>query len=359
MTFVTWSSATPQSRLLRAAYTLVELLVVMAALTVLAAVTLPTLKTLLSDQKVSSASRSVLAHLQAAQGRAIASNSPVAVILERSSSDTPTTLNTVSRLSIGQVFPPYEGDIAGATGLLSDANGDGFIDRLAIPVASASLLGATPALFSAGDYLQLDDRQSNYLITADPTVAAGVVTLQFELPTAGQQGDWMYPLLSSRSLNLNSRFRIYRKPTKSFLQTVSLPRGTCVDLSISGLGISGIDFFSSSIAPAMIVFNPQGRIAYWTNGTNGPQTATSLLHILVGRTERVSLTDPPEAQDPDDTSTFNANVNDNGNSWLTINPFTGAISSAGMQAGNEGSALAVRLPTSRAFATHAITQSEK
>lgn len=353
MSFVLHSHATPATRIARSAYTLVELLVVMAALTVLAAVTLPTLRTLLHDQKVTSASRSVLAHLQAAQGRAIAAGSPVSVIFERSA-DIP---NSVSRLSIGQVFPPYEGDIAGATGVLSDSNGDGFIDRMSISNVGANaalLLVNNPPLFGPGDYLQLDDRQSTYVI-GDITVASGVATVPFVNPAAGQEGDL---LLSSRALNLQSRFRLYRKPTKSFLQTVTLPRGTCVDLGVSGLGTSGIQLSSTATAPAMIVFNPHGRIAYWDSGASGPLPATSLLHLLVGRSEQVTSTDPPEVAIPEDTSTFNANINDNGNSWLTVNPFTGAISSAGMQAGNEGSALAVRLPTARAFATHAITQNE-
>jgi prepilin-type N-terminal cleavage/methylation domain-containing protein len=343
----------------RTAYTLVELLVVMAALTVLAAVTLPSLRSLLHDQKVTAASRMVLAHLQSAQGRAIASNSPVAVILERSGADTPEKIRTVSRLSIGQVFPPYEGDIAGATGLLADSDNDGYIDRLTIPVASASLLGINPPIFSEGDYVRLDDRQSTYVVTG-VTVDSGFATVQLQLPQFSQV-DWTYPQLSSRSLNLQSRFRIYRKPTKSFLQTLTLPRGTCVDLSVSGLGTIGREF-GLPAAPAgttMIVFSPQGRIAYWTDGVSGPQAATSLLHLLVGRTEQVSLADnPTKVATEDDSTSFNANVNDNANSWLTINPFTGAITSAGMQAGSEGSALAVRLPVSRAFATYGITQSE-
>ncbi|MCC7336127.1 MAG: prepilin-type N-terminal cleavage/methylation domain-containing protein [Pirellulaceae bacterium] len=360
MSMATAQPKTLRSDTTRTAYTLVELLVVMAALTVLAAVTLPSLRSLLHDQKVTAASRMVLAHLQSAQGRAIASNSPVAVILERSGADTPEKIRTVSRLSIGQIFPPYEGDVAGATGLVADSNNDGYIDRLTIPVASASLLGINPPIFSEGDYVRLDDRRSTYVVTGDPIVNSGFATLQLQLPPAGQQGDWTYPQLSSRSLNLQSSFRIYRKPTKSFLQTLVLPRGTCVDLSVSGLGTIGREF-GLPAAPAgttMIVFSPQGRIAYWTDGVSGPQAATSLLHLLVGRTEQVSLADPPEVATENDTTTVNANVNDNANSWLTINPFTGAITSAGMQAGQEGSALAVRLPVSRAFATYGITRSE-
>ncbi|MEZ6076526.1 MAG: hypothetical protein R3C56_12960 [Pirellulaceae bacterium] len=65
----------------------------------------------------------------------------MAVILERSDATSP---NTVSRLSIGQVFPPYEGDITGAIGALSDSDGDNFLDTLTVvnATAMASLLNA-------------------------------------------------------------------------------------------------------------------------------------------------------------------------------------------------------------------------
>ncbi len=112
----------------------------MAALIVLAAVTLPSLKSLLHDQKVTSASRMVLAHFQAAQARAIAGNSPVAVILERTVNES--SPNAVSRLSIGQVFPPYEGDTTGTMGTLSSVGGT-FYDTLTVNVAEASLLNRT------------------------------------------------------------------------------------------------------------------------------------------------------------------------------------------------------------------------
>lgn len=358
------SMATAQPKTLRTdkprtAYTLVELLVVMAALTVLAAVTLPSLKTLLHDQKVTSAARMVKAHFEAAQGRAIASNSPVAVILERSDATSP---NTVSRLSIGQVFPPYEGDITGAIGALSDSDGDNFLDTLTVvnATAMASLLSInpTPPIFGPGDYLQLDDRQSVYLVESVSPGATAVI--KFKNPANYQEGD----LQANTRLTTNASFRLFRKPTKSFLQTLVLPRGTCVDLSVSGFGPSGPEFSNAATdCLAMIVFNAQGRIAYWDKAVGvpivgGPLPATSLLHLLVGRTEQVSLSDPPEVATENDTTIVNANVNDNANSWLTINPFTGAITSAGMQAGSEGSALAVRLPVSRAFATYGITQSE-
>ena len=67
----------------RPAFTLVELLIVMAIILLLAAVALPSVKALLHGQKVTQASRMVQAHIESARARAIAAGSHVAVILER------------------------------------------------------------------------------------------------------------------------------------------------------------------------------------------------------------------------------------------------------------------------------------
>jgi prepilin-type N-terminal cleavage/methylation domain-containing protein len=343
----------------RAAFTLVELLVVMAALVVLAAVTLPSVKGLLSDQKVTAAARMVKAHVEAAQARAIGSGRPVAVILERNLNN-PLDPNTVTRLSIGQVFPPYEGDMVGSLGMLADSNGDGFIDQITIPASTATLLTLTPPMFGPGDFIQLDDRQNMYLIES-VAQGGGQAVVHFRnphfetgAPTATQEAQ--LPLRA----NLSARFRMVRKPTKSFLQTTVLPRGTCVDLSVSGMGQMGAEFSSaSSTAPVMIVFNPQGGIAYLTDGsTSFPAVPTGVIHLLLGRTEQVSLANPLSVKDPDNSGTFNANLNDSSNIWLSANPFTGAIYVSGVQTGGELTSLPGRLQLARLFATNAITQSE-
>ena len=358
MSMVTAQPKRLRSKTTRPAYTLVELLVVMAALTVLAAVTLPSLKSLMHDQKVTAASRMVKAHFQAAQSRAIASNSPVAVIMERSGDGSASDLdvhNTVSRLSIGQVFPPYEGDTTGTTGELVDSPvTDNFYDTLRINVGEAILLAANAAVFGPGDFLQLDDRQSTYLIKSI-TVTGAVAEMKFDNPSQGQEGN----LQVDTRLTNTARFRIFRKPTKSFLQTLTLPRGTCIDLSVSGFGQRENNLIAlNSSGPALVVFNSMGRIAYWSNGANGVNAATSLLHVLVGRTEQVHTNNLMSLANPDDTSTFNANVNDNANAWLTVNPFTGAITSTGLQAGDEEGTFGDRLNTARSFATYGINQSE-
>ncbi len=335
-------------------FTLVELLVVMAAISVLAAVTLPSIKGLLHDQKVTSAARMVKSHIEAAQARAISSGRRVAVIMERNANDT----NVVTRLSIGQSFPPYEGDVSPTLGTLGNSGSGLFFNQITIPTASASLLVATPPVFSAGDFIQIGNSGPLYSITTIPST--GVVT--FANPPLDPTGSFATQepqLLIAGKVNTSASFRIFRRPSKSFVQTSALPRGTCIDMTVSGIGQSGNEFAATSAAPPlMIIFDPDGSIFSITDGVNPPISPTSITHLLVGRTEQVSLASPLSLEDPDNSGTFNANLNDNGNSWISINPVTGMIYSSGMQAGSESTTLATRLQVARTFATNAITQSE-
>ena len=110
--------------------TLVELLIVMAVLTILATMALTTLKGLLKDQKVTQAARLAQQYIETAKIRAITSGRPVAVFLERVSLNgdslnpgAPRPENYMAtRLSIGEVFPPYIGDVDSAEGALWDVD---------------------------------------------------------------------------------------------------------------------------------------------------------------------------------------------------------------------------------------------
>lgn len=343
----------------RRAFTLVELLVVMAIILLLAAVALPSVRTLLHGQKVTQASRMVQAHVESAKARAIASSSHVAVVLERQSNEN----NTTTRLSIGQVFPPYQGDITGATGVLGDMRSlnanvaDGYYDQITLDPLYASLVDS--GVFGEGDFIQFGDRENLFLIESWNKVGA-LSIITFANPPYVNRGGTNYALQEAQlpsSGNATVPFRIFRKPTKSFVQSTVLPRGTCVDLSVSGVGPSGNDFFSNAALPVMIVFDERGTIAYVTDGASAPERVSGIVHLLVGRTEQVSTTAPLSVKLDTDPTSFNANINDKENSWVSINPYSGAVYSSAVQTGSETGPLATRIGAARAFATSATTRS--
>ncbi|RMF43380.1 MAG: hypothetical protein D6753_05315 [Planctomycetota bacterium] len=365
----------------RAALTLVELLVVMGVLVMLAAITLPTVKGMLSDQKVSQAATLVQQYCEAARSRAIATGRPVAVIFDRLRYDagggaTPLDAlvanNTCVRMSTGEVFPPYAGDWAGAVGRLEDSNADGVVDRLRIPVAQAASLidtSVTPAVPSgmalAGDMLQLGARRETFLISADPSLDASTaeVLVPFFNPPLTSVGTNTFSLAEPATWmnGTTVRFRIFRRPSKSLAGGTSLPRGTCIDMHFSGFGTAGREFSSDSIhltagtpapsypptppysqsngnpdyGPIYIVFSPDGTVEAWyyqnralsvTAPVFQRAAPTTMIHLLVGRTDGVPqspLVDPAGALAAGDT--FTSNIMDTLNSWVTINPYTGHI----------------------------------
>ncbi len=360
----------------RIAFTVVELLIVIAIITLVAAVTLPSVKALLHGQKVTQAARMVQAHIESARARAIATGSFVAVILERSVS-TGTEQNSVLSLSIGNTFPPYEGDTLGATGLMVDtlawssgtqkyATGmDSFYDQIIVPATSGMLIHSPVSAFEAGDFIQIGESQNLFVIKS---ISSGAITF-FNPPYYVHSDGTEWPIsepqlpkapsdtnLGSTADNPNVPFRIFRKPKKSFVQATKLPRGTCIDLSVSGIQQAGTQF-ADKTAPLMIVFDERGSVAFVNVGTTLPETPAGTIHLLVGRTEQVAATGFRQSvADPNDKTTFTANLNDAENRWVSINPRSGAVHTSTVQVGSETAAFATRVAVSRAFATNNVVQ---
>ena len=351
--------------------TLIELLIVMAIVVLLAGLTLPSVKNLLKDQKIGQAARVVQGYAESARARSIATGRRVALVLERArtdagggasaSGDSLIANDTCIRMSLGEVFPPYEGDWAGTTATVFDKSLDGFVDWMEIPAAQAASLLGTNGLVSAGDLVELDDRNQGFIVSAisSGSSASGTPVVQLALANPpminGKQCNApIWPLTSALSSGSEVRFRIFRKPTKMMAGSVVLPRGTCVDLSMSGVGPAGRDFSTAAIsAPTgsaaasgdfgavYIVFSPRGtlEIAYYQSRTVVSGNIVSspirvlpngIFHLLIGRADQV---DPlygtagslAKVSTRDD---FKPNLIDPANVWVSINPYSGMIYSS-------------------------------
>ncbi len=372
--------------------TLVELMIVMAIIVLLASLTLPSVKNLLKDQRISQAARIVQGFAEAAKSKSIASGRRVALVLERARSDAAGGLgsdalianDTCIRLSLAEVFPPYEGDWSGSTARVFDTSGDGFVDSIEIPVSqAASLTGANP-LVSAGDLVELADRNQGFIVTAAPTVqmssgGLGINVVQISLANppmnnGRQSHEPIWPLTPELAAGAEVTFRIYRKPSKMLAGSVVLPRGTCIDLSISGVGPSGRDFSTRAITPGAVttptagdfgpiyvVFSPRGsvEIAYYQGRTMSGVNQISniqrvfprgIFHFLVGRNDQV---DPgyltPNAMNAvSGRDEFRPNALDPANVWVSINPYSGAIYSSKLNVGSGDIASARLLASSGA-----------
>ncbi len=363
--------------------TLIELLIVMAVMILLASIALGAMKSLLRGQKVSQASVSVKQYLQNAQMRAVASGRPTAVFFDRISMSgvgptaTPVPGNySATRLQFGEVFPPYTGDVENSVGLLTDSTGLGYANTLvfqpSIPtpppnavenvaagfgvISGANVVGG---FISIGDAIEFDDCQARFSISrvSANVPATGCISVTFTNPKVTRQ----LPLQSGT--NTYKRFRVYRQPTRSLVGALVLPRGTCVDFSLSGVGVadSGIGGGTFYLAKAPdsagtattgdysrigIVFYSDGKIAYiMDENTKADLTirpkrvfldATNMIYLMVGRTDQVLPGYPATnlktaaLQHPDYGASDlpKSNLIDPENIWITCNPLTGEIKSS-------------------------------
>jgi len=409
---------------IKSGVTLIELLIVMGILTILATISLGTVKGLLKDQKITQAARLVEQYIETARVRALTSGRPVAVFIERvgmtgvGGNAVPSNY-TATRLSIGEVFPPYGGDSIGTKGVLVDVLMpsvparnflDGHADEIVFnrdEVVSGFGLNGTDGFIQPGDTIEFegfDGRFSIESIRPDTTTTPNKMRVSFFNPPASYNANrGLLPHYGSpTSLPINPAhppevgFRVYRRPTKSLVGAITLPRGTCIDLSASGLGPGSAgagdlmatspfslthNASSATTAPAgpattvrpgsysriAVLFSGEGRLSAVIPETkllSGPAfdqpqlvEAGQILYLLVGRTDQVVPGETANRQQlkqsilqrslPSSADPITSNLLDSGNIWISCNPFTGEIKSGPVAEVSESAIEAARaeLPT--------------
>lgn len=435
----------------RRGFTLIELLIVVGILTILATLSLTTVKGLLKDQKITQGAQLAKEYVETARLRALTSGRPVAVFLDRVSmvgdangAAVPANFIT-TRLSIGEVFPPYTGDVIGATGSMWDINmdlhngapnqsrqADGFADQIRFaPNDVASGLG--PGGFvSVGDTIEFVGYNGRFVIedirmvgtevavtffnppelynsiryqllanngTPDATFEATHSRVPPQMPVVNRDANGNIALLGIGDATTNWTsslpkvgFRIYRRPTKSLVGSVALPRGICIDLAASGFGPysagagDATSVFSATALPGLaeapanqlksgsysrigVMFSADGRLSgvIAENSIGGVKAyaggdAGQMLHLLVGKADQVAtLTSTPNIMQrsiPSDRDQFQSNLLDPTNVWISCNPFTGEVRSSPVAAvsdtvlANQNLSEIVR--ASRAFSTAGV-----
>lgn len=408
--------------------TLVELLVVVAVVTLLSALTLPTLRTVMTQRKTSQASILVKNILEAARARAIAQGRPVAVVLERLSSraernpnydsSQPTTqanfplqsnnasntdylsnyelYNTCIRLSLAEtpapiVFEEVEFNVTGNALFIKNA---GLDSRFAQCVKAGSLIEFP--------FVPLINRQ---LLVLGVTYLGSDATVTFDNPATGTPAAtaaYINNMIITRQpvrspipstpagTSAPTRMSVQMLPQPIASQFVDLPKGTCIDLSLSGFAsdvrwttknetdqrivnlrdarrhfasdwiVTKMEPSAMYLRPVYIVFSSSGVLeSVIMNGivdttglpaVNGVQfinryEAHDDVYLFVGRSDQIIRVDSlmgatglAATQNgsaatsiyPADLEAQNikANINDTSAQWVRISPNSGAISVA-------------------------------
>jgi type II secretory pathway pseudopilin PulG len=353
----------------RSAMTLIELLIVIAIIVAVTAAVLPTLKESLKDQKVTLALRQIKYCLEYAKSEALVTGKPVAVVFDRlaygaGSSQSLVPHDICISMAISRSTPDYSGDVKAAKCEFVFVNNIRQ-DILAFSQNESYSLGA---LAREGAVIYKEGDSVPYVALSNPYVNPDI--------DSGSPGKYLgYWLINVGTpsgfppeIRTGGRVAYRLKGTgfqRNFGDRVDLPRGICIDLSMSGFGIgqssispnSGRQFSTSSIygsgnpgvgapltanyRPVIVVFSPDGSVQNVVYGQrvggnirSANVVAINNICFLVGKTSGVSeivnsangglLTLAGELME-DPTTTVN--LRDELSYWVSVNPSNGRVSS--------------------------------
>jgi len=324
-------SRSQPGRASRRAMTLLELLIVIAIMTLLLTAGMKLAQPAFQGRKVRESARQLNAVFAGAKARATERGRPFGVWFER----TPGNLNQVLEVFQAEVPPPYIGDLVDARVNFSLDNNstpanpnDDFWRVVFNPAQCATLFATQGSLVAVGETfgIKFDFRGRVYGATR---LAQNDANLADDFRLAGSP-----PPAPGQGL----KFQIYLPPRKSLVTPLDLVNGTAIDLSLSGLGATGTDFDGWNAPPSagqptpapdpfpiIVMFAPAGNIdVVYSRG--GVFTPVSEVHFLVGRNDTIAALDfnnPQGPPNPRDTR----NLQDQDNLWVTVGHRTGTVTS--------------------------------
>jgi type II secretory pathway pseudopilin PulG len=416
----------------RFALTLVELLVVIGVISVLTAIILPSVKTILTDRKSSQSAILVRNFFEAARARAIGKNRTVAVVLERVSSRSqldptdPFQVKYVSQTASGSItspdsnFVPYNACIR-----MSLAEEQLPVTEASFPFQLEIELGTSPPIPLRGVVLKASKKSvsdinlslmlsehliagneisvgnSNRRFTIVSPVAPASHHAYYRLPSVppvalpsddslwfgvmnGNVGsDDERALEPATNLGGATTFKIYPKPKPIYSEMVQLPRGMCIDLSLSGFSNETLknstavspnkqriydpvltpnptplsdyrvrfasDWIGNGTAPTppelrpvYIAFTPDGNLSHvWANERSGANLkridATQDIFLHIGKIDQVVMPVDPDpavlgrnkfAFDALNASGVKQNLSDLNSYVIRLSPKSGSITAS-------------------------------
>jgi type II secretory pathway pseudopilin PulG len=333
----------------RAAFTLVELLIVVVIAIILMAVTLPTIKYSLEEGKLREGARQMNGFFASAKAQATSTGRPAGVWFELERIGDPTTALGVyqcSQIYLAEVPSPYSGDVQNARAVVRNTSntGDPNYDTNLLPnpyqipltqqpmppltgwcidfLNAASVGSLTPnqgALIARGERFSIRFDNKGLLFQGIRSDSDGYYYIinYGNMPPRGNG----LPTGMNPNPNAGYSYQIYRQPQR-IGQPLELPQGIVVDMSYSGVSPTGYQFEAAK-QRLLVMFSPTGGVAsvsYVHQQTNSiwEDTETSKLFLLVGRTEKMEI-------GPAFTNVAAANLADGANLWVAVNRRTGSV----------------------------------
>ena len=277
----------------RRGLTLIELLVVASIVVLLASIALPTIGPMLEGQVLPGAAADAKIYFNRARTRAIETQRPCGVLLERYTAvGDPTAENLSMVLRQVESPPPYGGLNTDTKMKVTSTT------SLEFAASMPDEITALDKLVRPGDSIQVNYQGKSIEIAS---VGGGKITLGS--PLSNVLVDRIVP------------FKVFRQPVPSNAAPMAMPRGTLIDLEWSGIGDAGTDFNTSGSDPVMVIFSPSGVVdAVYYNGAS--VKVSDIIHLNIGTWERSSYVIPEDNV---------LNYQHPENKWLTITPRTGLL----------------------------------
>jgi prepilin-type N-terminal cleavage/methylation domain-containing protein len=309
-------------------FTLLEMLIVIAIMLLLVIATLPRIKYALDESKVREGSRQLNSYFSMARSRAAATGRPCGLWMVTEKIGDPLATPGIfqsTQLYLAEVPPSYCGDFTDSRAYITDSMGNlatinnGPNWRINFTQADGSLM----TLVQNGDTfrIRLDHKGPIYNGFRNPNDSLFYITSG---PTVPPTANGIYNSMTNPSGGY--QYEISRNPVR-IGQPLTLPRGTAIDLSYSGFGNTGVDFYSANNF-VLVLFAPDGRVnnvtyQTWNVASNSYLTisgeAGGTVHFLVGRPEKVltaSAAVPPGAA---------TNMGDSNALWVSVARLTGSV----------------------------------
>lgn len=342
--------------------TLIELMVALAIISVLAGISLPTVKTMIEGQRDSRAASVVQAAIEAGRARSIARGGGGGILIERLGNRNIFERSQAIQIRFVDAPPVYTGDTNHATvryrNLVDPANplNPGidrhvvlFDNRQAQIIRSAMDISneVEPTLINIGNTMRLGNEGFPMTIVGFLRLPAGAPWVDWARPgeaaPAGFPNNYVTAVLAPQEAGTNLRrhnkrdmpFEIIRSPRPAIAMPSELPTGTAIDLTASGIGRYGNEFSPMEIqrnyldanarpfatntpdyGSILILFGARGEVSRvlatrWVvdpDGNGDPSDSrpiygdlplTGDIHLLVGKLGQVKPLPPDQLEDND------------------------------------------------------------
>jgi prepilin-type N-terminal cleavage/methylation domain-containing protein len=306
-----------------AGYTLTELLVVVTILVLLVATALPVARKVMEGNRTREASRMLQAYFALAKARAVQTGRPCGLFFDLSQpppgvTDPPHAswgpaqyssywpVRHVTKVFLAEIPPPYGGSTSQASATVVQVGSAHYLALLSGRMATGPDINEMRLLESLLDpkgevfLVRFDYKEPWYRFQYNPQGSFPYI-FEYRGPVVGFNTP---PGFDSTSIRGGYPFQVLRAP-RPVGSALELPRGTCIDMTYSGIGVLGRSFLpppgppwplSSPVAGLTILFTPQGGVdSMYLNGvpTSTPENS---LFFLVGKTEKAG--DPHDPTNP-------------------------------------------------------------